>query len=452
MKFQKYQTFFLTTLCLIALADGVFDVLTLRQSSLTTKSSKSIFYTNDIIGTLSRTNSSLRENFQARLKNDKNREQLSLLSLNEQYKELQELTKEDPLKKDLLHPFEFTENTTKNIAIDTHIDNLATATSEGLKGEFSLIREQIKNYNDLFETLNFEIVWASFLDLALILLTAVTWFYYHRFKRKTEIALSKKITAAQESNTELRGILAKKTIDLRTTVHDLKNPLSSMKGLSDLLVDECGNPNSVKEMSTLMKEISERTLEMINTLVERENQRAKNGSTLRPINITALLDDIIFTLLPQTKLKHQTLKAVHSNQTLQVFGDPNKIWDLFMNLIGNAVKFSPLKGIIQIRSEAVDGQVRVEIEDEGPGFSDSDKLKAFEMFQRLSAQPTGGESSSGLGLYIAKETVKYHNGTIKIQDSSSGKGACIVVELPLMIRQENHANNQKDSPETQNNL
>ncbi len=101
------------------------------------------------------------------------------------------------------------------------------------------------------------------------------------------------------------------------------------------------------------------------------------------------------------------------------------------NLISNALKYSPFDTTITIRVKAKSDNVRLEVEDEGPGISEEEMPKLFGKFARLSAQPTGGEHSTGLGLSIVKKMVEAMNGKVWCE-SEPGKGATFIVELPLI--------------------
>jgi signal transduction histidine kinase len=99
------------------------------------------------------------------------------------------------------------------------------------------------------------------------------------------------------------------------------------------------------------------------------------------------------------------------------------------NFTSNAIKYSPPGTSIIARVLASADTVRFEVQDEGPGLSDEDKQKLFGFFQRLSARPTGGESSHGVGLAITKRVVDLHNGKIWAE-SELGKGTTFIVEIP----------------------
>jgi signal transduction histidine kinase len=102
------------------------------------------------------------------------------------------------------------------------------------------------------------------------------------------------------------------------------------------------------------------------------------------------------------------------------------------NVVSNAVKYSPngANKNIWVRVMPSATSVRLEVQDEGPGLSDEDKEKLFGHFARLSAQPTGGEHSTGLGLSIVKKMIEAMNGKIWVE-SEKGNGATFIVEFPI---------------------
>jgi signal transduction histidine kinase len=93
------------------------------------------------------------------------------------------------------------------------------------------------------------------------------------------------------------------------------------------------------------------------------------------------------------------------------------------------LKFSPSQTRITVRVEALDKRARVSVEDQGPGLTEEDRKKLFGRFSRLSAKPTGGEKSTGLGLSIVKHMVEAMDGRIWV-DSEPGHGAAFRVDLP----------------------
>jgi signal transduction histidine kinase len=113
----------------------------------------------------------------------------------------------------------------------------------------------------------------------------------------------------------------------------------------------------------------------------------------------------------------------------EVYADDAKIGQVMANYVSNAIKFSPSQSEVTVRTEATDGQVRVEVTDTGPGLTDEDLLKVFGKYERLSAKPTGGEKSSGLGLAICKGIVELHGGSVGVRRNPE-QGVTFWLRLP----------------------
>ena len=112
----------------------------------------------------------------------------------------------------------------------------------------------------------------------------------------------------------------------------------------------------------------------------------------------------------------------------------DKFWfrEAIDNLISNAIKYSPKKSEIKVRLESNYNDIKLSITDNGPGFTDDDKSKLFAKFQRLSAKPTAGESSTGLGLFIVKQIIDKHKFSIEL-DSKQNEGSSFQITIPQNI-------------------
>jgi signal transduction histidine kinase len=113
--------------------------------------------------------------------------------------------------------------------------------------------------------------------------------------------------------------------------------------------------------------------------------------------------------------------------------DKDLLMRILDNLISNAIKFSPFNKTITLTLSRNEGHVVFIIQDEGPGIRPQDRAMLFHKFKKLSARPTDGESSSGLGLSIVKDLVDMLKGSIDVR-SEVGKGACFIVKLPYQSR------------------
>lgn len=141
-----------------------------------------------------------------------------------------------------------------------------------------------------------------------------------------------------------------------------------------------------------------------------------------------LAESVIKEYEPQVKKKGQQI-TLQTEEECIVHGDESHLKEVMDNLLDNAVKFSPPGKSIRVSINREDLWVKCSIHDEGPGFSKSDKEKMFARFQKLSASPTGSESSTGLGLALVKDLVELHEGKIKVE-SEPGTGSTFIVEIP----------------------
>jgi signal transduction histidine kinase len=127
--------------------------------------------------------------------------------------------------------------------------------------------------------------------------------------------------------------------------------------------------------------------------------------------------------------KEQTIE-ISAESGLWAVGDVERLREAVDNLVSNAVKYSPIGGRIRVSVSREGDEAVVRVADTGPGLSPEDSARLFGRFQRLSAKPTGGESSTGLGLSIAKRIVDLHNGRIFVETPASG-GAVFAIALAL---------------------
>jgi len=221
-----------------------------------------------------------------------------------------------------------------------------------------------------------------------------------------------------------------KTELLHIAAHDLKNPLQSILGFSDLIMNEVAPESDIHEMSKDIYDSSQRMFELIKAILEEaELESGQLELDKKHASIEVIARQAVNQNQSQASLKGQ--KILFSSDTgCFAFVDPKRLLEAFDNLISNAVKYSPKDATIKVNVKHEKAHVRFEVKDEGPGLTDEDKRKLFQKFQRLSASPTGGETSTRLGLSITKLLVENHNGTIRAE-SELGKGSTFIIEIPV---------------------
>jgi signal transduction histidine kinase len=147
-----------------------------------------------------------------------------------------------------------------------------------------------------------------------------------------------------------------------------------------------------------------------------------------PVNLAEALEEILCNTQAEAGRKKIAFN-VNIDPSATALADEKAVAQVVDNLLSNAIKFSALGGEVAMEAGEVKNEIVIVVKDNGPGFSPEDLPKLFGRFSRLSARPTGGESSHGLGLSIVKRLVDAMGGQILCQ-SELGKGAIFTVVVP----------------------
>jgi signal transduction histidine kinase len=247
----------------------------------------------------------------------------------------------------------------------------------------------------------------------------------------------------QAANERLRQADQMKTRFLATAAHDLKNPLGAILLMADRICEEA-QEHRISDVAFgqagRIHDMVQKMLQIINSVLDSAVQELDD---VHPVLEMANLGDLVHRVVEQNEL-YATSKGIRlvyvETFAAECWGvvDQMRLGQAMDNLVNNAIKYSPADTTVRVELglRIVDGQdrVRIEVRDEGPGLSEEDISKAFGLFQRLSAQPTGGEYSTGLGLSIVKQIIELHGGWVQIE-SQLGSGAVFLVELPLRDEQ-----------------
>ncbi len=244
-----------------------------------------------------------------------------------------------------------------------------------------------------------------------------------------------KLRNLTRANTILQQAIDMKNQFLNMTIHDLKNPLNVIIGLTKMIKREVSGKTDSFELLELILESSDLMINLVNELLEAAKiESGKFNLSKVLLNLNELAEAAYKKSAPGADMKRQKLIFnPEPNDDAFILGDNLRVQEIIDNLISNAVKYSPYGKQIEINIRAVIGHddtkyIRLEVSDEGPGLTEEDKNKIFGKFQKLSAQPTGGERSSGLGLSIVKQLVDLHDGKIWVE-SELGQGSKFIVEF-----------------------
>ena len=218
--------------------------------------------------------------------------------------------------------------------------------------------------------------------------------------------------------------------------HEIRNPLASLKGASELLDSTVDKDERKKLIKILSHDV-----ERIDRLITDYSQMLKDEASLsrekmRLLNLQNLIKNVVeeFANNPsviEKKITFKVLRDKPNGHDLQMMGIENRLEQVLANLLDNAVSFSPKGSLIFINVGTTKNKIIIKIRDSGPGFEESDTEKIFKRF--YSNRPEKFGEHSGLGLNIVKNIVEMHGGGVKASNRSDSNGAEIELELPKQI-------------------
>ena len=199
--------------------------------------------------------------------------------------------------------------------------------------------------------------------------------------------------------------------------------------LTEMVGTAALSPESINAQIGHIRSAANRVTEIVNSLI-RDAMADAHDITIRPetIDMVALAKDIVEASQPLAGRKDQTID-VAAPPTLLCVCDPDRMREAIDNLLSNAIKYSPPGSRIEIGVADEGGRTVIRVADQGPGLAPEDMARLFERFQRLSARPTGGEPSTGLGLSIVKRIVDLHNGAVSVQETGPA-GSTFTIAIP----------------------
>src|SRR5689334_22869799 len=220
---------------------------------------------------------------------------------------------------------------------------------------------------------------------------------------------------------------------LGTVAHDLKNPLGVILGRTEMLtelISTAASKESVTAQIEHIRDATKRLTSMVDHLISDAMADAFDITIRRePVDVAALVSEVAEANQPLAVNKQQTI-TVSAPPNVVTMCDTDRIREAIDNLVSNAIKYSPIGGKIAVSVGHDDDNTVIRVADEGAGLSPEDLGRLFGRFQRLSAKPTAGESSTGLGLSIVKRIIDMHGGEVTAESQGPNKGSTFTIVLP----------------------
>lgn len=244
----------------------------------------------------------------------------------------------------------------------------------------------------------------------------------------TQIKLKRLLDEQKRTIAQLEQLSQLREHFFRIASHDLKNPLTNL----NLAISELNRFVPPTEEASGIQDAIDTTLEQMHTLIEDFLDMAALENTSLELSSSAIvmkdcLQQVVNQYRRAASRKRITLTVGDVDGI--VVADKNRLLQVIGNLVSNAIKFSPPGTSVSLWTQTSGERLRIFVRDEGPGIAPDEQVRLFNEFVKGSSRPTGGETSTGLGLWIVSKLVRLLNGSVGIE-STPGHGAIFWVELP----------------------
>lgn len=305
----------------------------------------------------------------------------------------------------------------KNIILNQKLNSLIRTL------EFESNRKISDRYRQFVSDMEQSYLLISFLAISVSLLAILLYFIIHR-ELNRKYMYEKELEASDRRNREL--LQSRKDMML-SIAHDLRSPLSTIKGAAELLPEE-SVPERRHEYMESISHASDYMLTLVETLMnfyllDTEQSR----SQISVYNLESLFKEVADNFLLQTRKKDLRFSSEFLDMDTVVSGDRGQLQQIINNLMANALKFTE-KGSICLRAEYHGGELRFSVQDTGCGMDSKDTERIFTAFERL--ENARNVPGFGLGLTISYRLVSQMGGNIRVE-SRRGEGSTFIVILPL---------------------
>lgn len=275
--------------------------------------------------------------------------------------------------------------------------------------------------------------------LTAVILLSIIRIVVLRYQRNLEIRnhlleennkrIEKQAEELLEAKTKLDVMHHDKDEFIGVIVHDLKNPLGSVLGFSELLAQDQSLPEKPMEYAKHIYAGSRNMLEQVEGLLQLTELEAPNEVRLEKLDASGIVRQTVEDYAFQAQVKGISLILDLPDDSVPTRANESLLVSSIGNLISNAIKYSPVGARVRVSLVQYVKRVEISVRDEGEGISAEDQKQLFRKFERLRTRPTAGESSSGLGLYLVHQMVGRMGGTVRCE-SVPGEGSTFIIGLP----------------------
>jgi signal transduction histidine kinase len=233
----------------------------------------------------------------------------------------------------------------------------------------------------------------------------------------------------KKSRDTLRGFAQEKQEMAELVAHDLRNYFANIIFSAELLHTSTESDPSQHRLAESIRNSADSGMLFLQAFLEQQEHQLR-GAIIEPLPIRQMLREVVDLLAHKAASKGITLD-LNMDETVIVSGLRIGVTHVLQNLVTNAIKYSPRDRQIEITALKHGNFGRMRVMDRGPGINDEDQKKLFQRYVRLSSEPTQGESTTGLGLALAKQQARAMGGNI-FYEQRDGGGSIFTLELPLI--------------------
>jgi PAS domain S-box-containing protein len=252
-----------------------------------------------------------------------------------------------------------------------------------------------------------------------------------RFERERAELLMRERDARREAESANRL----KDEFLATLSHELRTPLNAIMGWASMLKQNAVDDEGRERALDIIERNAKSQQQLINDILDVSKIiRGQLRLEMQPVNVVDSLKAVIESVGPTAEAKRQSLSVSLPEQPVLVAGDPERLQQVFWNLLTNALKYTPQKGRIDVGLVPNHEAVEVTIRDNGIGIAPDVLPYVFERFRQGEGGPAREFGGLGLGLAIVRHLTEMHGGTVRAQSEGAGQGALFTVTLPTIAR------------------
>jgi signal transduction histidine kinase len=218
--------------------------------------------------------------------------------------------------------------------------------------------------------------------------------------------------------------------------HELRTPLNAILGLSGMLLEDADDPDprELRESLTRITGSARHLLGLINEILDLSKIEAGRMNVVTEVfSPAALAEEALATVAHMAREKGLTLRSAYASALPALDSDPQRVRQILINLLGNAVKFTD-EGEVRLVVTGTAADLRFSVTDTGPGITPEDQAKLFQEFTQLDASRTRKFGGTGLGLAISRRMARLLGGEVTLQ-SDPGQGSTFMLVLPLQAPQ-----------------